>query len=122
MQSGPEFSVSKTFHAAICVIRLAGELDLNTSPLFREVLWADSTNHPMVVVDLTKVSLVDSTGLSTLVMALRRLRKGGGDLSLVGLQPQVKEVFDNAGLSEVFALYYDLKDAVYASEAAASGM
>lgn len=122
MQAGPEFTVTQTLYETIRVIAIGGELDMHSASHLQRALLADAQNYPEVVANITDVSLVDSTGLSAFVIALRQLRRLGGDLSLVGLQPQVREVFEITGLNQVFAIYYDLKDAISASEAAARGV
>jgi anti-sigma B factor antagonist len=119
INTGPEFTVAESIYQAIRVIALGGELDMNTSSHLQEALLANAENYPVVVADLTDASFIDATGLSAFVIALRQLRRLGGDLSLVGLSPQVKKVFDITGLNQEFAIYYDLKDAISASEAAA---
>lgn len=75
-----------------------------------ELLDAKTTR---LVIDLTKVSLVTSAGIRALVMAAKRLRVGGA-LALCGLSPQVKSVFDVAGLSSVFTVTATALDAAIA--------
>lgn len=87
------------------VVRAAGELDVNTAPELREQL-ARLVNEGSrkIVVDLTDVSFVDSTALSVLVSALKRLRQADGDLELASPNPSVRRVFEITGLTRLFAI------------------
>jgi anti-anti-sigma factor len=87
------------------VVSAAGELDVNTAPDLREQLArliADGTRH--IVVDLADVSFVDSTALSVLVSALKRLRQASGDLELASPNPSVRRVFEITGLTRLFTI------------------
>ena len=87
------------------VVSAAGELDVNTAPELREQLArlaADDVRR--VVVDLTDVSFVDSTALSVLVSALKRLRQADGDLELASPNPSVRRVFEITGLTRLFTI------------------
>jgi len=87
------------------VLRAAGELDVNTAPELREQL-ARLANDGVrqIVVDLADVSFVDSTALSVLVSALKRLRQADGDLTLASPTPSVRRVFEITGLTRLFAI------------------
>ena len=88
------------------VLRVFGEVDVATAPTLRDPLLAlASPNSSYGVVDMTEVSFIDSTGLSALVSAQKRLRREGVELRLVMTRPNLRKVFDVTGLSEVFAIY-----------------
>jgi len=63
------------------VVEVTGEIDVYTAPALREELsrLVDG-EHTNLVVDLTQVSFMDSTGLGVLVGALKKVRTLGGDL------------------------------------------
>ena len=87
------------------VVRAAGELDVNTAPELREQmarLVSEGTRQ--IVVDLTDVSFVDSTALSVLVSALKRLRQADGDLQLGSPNASVRRVFEITGLTRLFTI------------------
>ena len=66
------------------VVAVEGELDLYTAPQMREAVLAavtDGADH--VVIDLTAVPFMDSSGLGAVVACLKRLRESGGELALV---------------------------------------
>lgn len=66
------------------VVAVEGELDLYTAPQLREAVMTavtDGADH--VVLDLSTVPFMDSSGLGAVVACLKRLREGGGELALV---------------------------------------
>ena len=76
-----------------------------------DLLRAGETEQPCVVVDLSRVTFIDSTGLGVLVGALKRVRERGA-LSLVCPQRQVRRVFEITGLTKVFPMFDRLEDAI----------
>ena len=88
------------------VVALAGEIDMDTSAAVRNRILGLLRDHPpLLVVDMTAVEFMDSSGLGTLVEALRWSRRNGGQLKLVGLADNVRSVFEIARLETVFEIY-----------------
>ena len=87
------------------LVRVSGEVDIQTSPDLQERLQTllDAGSSSLVV-DLGGVTFLDSTGLSVLIAALKRCQSVGGELRLVSLQPSVKRVLEITGLTEAFGL------------------
>ena len=86
-------------------VHLRGELDLSTAPRLREeLLRLSSDGATAVTVDLSELEFVDSTGLSVLITALKRLREKGGDMELRSPNPGTRRVLEITGLTEVFAI------------------
>jgi anti-sigma B factor antagonist len=93
-------------------VGLHGDVDYSRSPEVRQQLLALLEQKPSrLVVDLTGVPYMDSSGVATLVEALQVQRRRGGKLVLCGLQPKVRGIFDIARLSTVFAITDDLEAA-----------
>jgi anti-sigma B factor antagonist len=66
------------------VLSVRGELDLYTAPALRDrVLAASDEGQRRIVIDLSGVPFMDSSGLGVIVACLKRLRESGGDLALV---------------------------------------
>jgi anti-sigma B factor antagonist len=87
------------------VIHVSGEIDMATAPRLRQALVAEIDGGcRSVVVDLSGVQFVDSTGLGVLIGALVRARRVGGDLTVTGLSPRVRELFDIVALDRVLAV------------------
>jgi anti-sigma B factor antagonist len=94
------------------VVEVGGEVELHSASHLRdELLRAGEAEHPCVVVDLSRVTFIDSTGLGVLVGALKRVREKGA-LSLVCPQRQVRRVFEITGLTKVFPMFSSLEEAV----------
>ncbi len=104
--AGPTLSWEHSGTAASPVIALHGEIDLSTSPLLRATLVSlvDAGAQDLTV-DMTDVTFVDSTGLGVLVGALQLLQARGGEgLTVRGVGPVVRRVFELTGLDAVFSV------------------
>ena len=115
-----DLSISRADHGDRTVVHLGGEIDVYTAPLVREKLdeqiQAGRTN---LVVDLTDVTFLDSTGLGVLVGRLKLTRTRGGSMRLVGKDDRVLKVFAITGLDKVFEIHPDLDSALASGHAAA---
>jgi anti-sigma B factor antagonist len=89
-----------------CVLALRGELDVATVPDFREVLTevCDDDAVSLVVIDLVEVTFVDSTGLMTLLNALRRLVRRQARLVLACSNPTVLRLFEATRTDATFEI------------------
>lgn len=95
------------------VVSASGEIDVATAPPLRDRLQALTTaGRSSVVVDLLGVTFLDSTALGVLVGALKRCREAGGDLPLVIEEPRILKVFEITGLTGVFPIFENVRDAV----------
>lgn len=88
------------------VLPLHGEIDLNVSPeialTFNEMV---QTRPPRVVVDLTDVTYIDSSGLAVLIVGMQQVKEYGGKFALVGLQDDVRSILETARLDQLFPTY-----------------
>jgi anti-sigma B factor antagonist len=90
-----------------------GEIDFATGPQLKEALVAALLRGDVhLVVDLSKVDFIESTGLGALIGARRRAHTLRGSLSLVCTEEQMLKIFRITGLDKVFAIYDDLDAAV----------
>jgi len=104
-------------HESAAIIEVQGEVDLYTSPRMREaIVQTASAKAPTVVVDLSGVGYMDSSGVATLVEGLQFSRKYGGAFRLAGLGGAVREVFKFAKLEKVFEIYPDATGALAGSK------
>jgi len=86
------------------VVSVAGELDLYTAPeLERALLGADGAGS--VVVDLSQCTFIDSSSLSTLITAKRRLDLAEAQLSVVTTSSEITRPFELTGLDREFAFH-----------------
>lgn len=93
------------------VVVAAGEIDLCTSPGLREALADAVRRSDRVVIDLTRVRFLDSTGMAVMVEALGRdqHRRAG---ALVGPTGLVTRALEITGLTALFPIYPTVEDAV----------
>jgi anti-sigma B factor antagonist len=97
------------------VLTLAGEIDFHLSSEVADSLRAIVASHPArVIVDLAKVTYVDSSGLAALIVAMHNTRRYGGEFLLVGMQESVRPIFETACLDQVFRICSDLDNALTA--------
>ena len=97
------------------VLGVSGEVDVATAPRLRERL-IDLVNggQHRIVVDLSGVEFLDSTGLGVLVGALKRVRTNDGEMALVCAEPRILKVFEITGLTKVFPMFGSVDEAVSA--------
>jgi len=96
------------------VLAVGGEVDVATAPRLREQLISLVNDQQfLIVVDLTGVDFIDSTGLGVLIGALKRVRTHDGQLVLVCTERRILKVFEITGLDQVFQLV-DTVDAAVA--------
>ncbi len=97
----------------IAVVRPTGDVDAYTSGRLRAALHeAVGGSARLVVVDLTDVTFIDSSGLGALVGAHRRMLEAGGVLRVVRPPQTVGRAFELTGLDEVLELYDDRESAL----------
>ena len=87
------------------VAELSGELDFGTSERLRaELLDLIDDGARTLVIDMSDLAVIDSTGLGVLVGVLKRVLQHGGKLSLRAPRPAARKVFDITGLDRVFTI------------------
>ena len=95
------------------VLIVRGEIDVASAPEFHASLSEVIGQEPeIVIVDMSEVSFIDSTGLGVLVGAEKQMRDGGHSLRLVVTQPHIIRLLELTGLDEVFTVLSNSKDAV----------
>ncbi|HEV7203521.1 MAG TPA: STAS domain-containing protein [Jatrophihabitans sp.] len=99
-----EFSVTQSRTGDTIVVAVGGEVDMLTAPVVEKaaaaaVLEPDAVR---VVVDMTSVSFLDSTGLGALVRVRELAESNRTDLVLRDLSPEILRLFELVGLRTVF--------------------
>ena len=103
-------------HDGRTVVSAAGELDVHTAPALQAELSPRSQQpNAVLVVDLTDVGFIDSTGLGVLVTTLKHVREAGGSLDVVVTSSRVLKVFAITGLDVVIPLHSTLDEALAAT-------
>jgi anti-sigma B factor antagonist len=88
------------------VLALEGEIDLHISPEVNASLAKVVDQQPSrVIVDLSGVNYIDSSGLAALITAAKNVETYGGKLMLTGVQDDVRLVLENASLDKFFLVF-----------------
>jgi anti-sigma B factor antagonist len=97
------------------IVAVEGEVDIATAGELDAALSAEIAGgrHDLVV-DLSQVSFLDSTGLGVLIKALKRTREADGSLAVVTDSQRVLKVFRITGLDSVVPLFPTLEAALAA--------
>jgi anti-sigma B factor antagonist len=108
-----ELSLESRTVAGRAVLAVTGEIDVYSAPTLRDRLTdlIESGEHT-VVVDLSGVEFLDSTGLGTLVAGLQRANALGGQLPLVCAQDRILRLFRITGLDSVFTMHGSVDAAI----------
>ena len=92
-----------------------GAIDLHVSPEIRSSLREMIDQKPKrLVVDLSRVPYVDSSGLAVLIGAMQSLEHDGGVFMLAGAQETVRTILESARLDQYFLLFPDVDAALAA--------
>jgi anti-sigma B factor antagonist len=101
----PPFEVTTRVDGDVVTVSATGEIDLLAAPALRAALLdATQAGVPDVMVDLSSASFIDSTGLSVIVQAWRRLDAEGRPLVVSGASSPVNRVIRTSGLAELLGL------------------
>src|SRR5215471_1241315 len=90
-----DLEITQDKRGAGSVVRLRGRLNIDSSPALRDQLLAilQTESPEAVIVDLTDVHYIDSSGIATLIESLKFARKRRSTLCLEGLQGRLLHLF-----------------------------
>jgi len=91
------------------IVHIKGPLNIHTIFDFQSALRAESA--PALIIDLTDVPFIDSTGLGALVGAQLAAQKNNRKLALTSISPQVKALLDMTNVSQFFTTYPTIREA-----------
>ncbi len=94
----------------VLVFQVNGEINISTSPELKKQFEKQPSKK--IVVDLEKVSYIDSSGLATLVEILKKTRSAGGSLGLAAMSDKVKSLFEITKLDKLFLIASSQDEAV----------
>ena len=107
-----ELRISVTAGTAHTLVTLDGECDLNTGRQLRDVLTSEvSRGAQRLIVDLSALTFMDSTGMQVLLSTRSVLAVRGGTLVLVAPQPVVARILELTGANKIIPVYDSLEDA-----------
>ena len=87
----------------VFIVAPVGRVDSNTSSAFETVVLGHA-REARLLVDLSGVEYISSAGLRVFLMLARKVKEAGGRLVLCGMGASVRQVFDLAGFTALFAV------------------
>ena len=114
MEDKPQFNVELEKPGDdVAVVILTGEIDIYSAPRFKEVL-IEAIDHGArhIIVDLCKVTFIDSTALGVLVSGAKRVRPSAGTLDIVCTDSNIIRIFEITGLNRIFGIYPTRSEAI----------
>lgn len=96
----------------VVVIAISGDVDLESSPKVRDVLLDCVGSKRPVLVDMSGVSYIDSSGVASLVEAHQSARKSKSRFALADVSQSAMRVLELARLDKVFTIHTSLADAL----------
>lgn len=106
MSDTSDFSLAFSRSCGRVVVDVFGSLDAGHAHELKDRLVdvIEGQGNRQLVLDLARTTLIDSTGLSVLVDALKRVQRNGGELVLSGPTRQVAGALADAGLDRFFTI------------------
>lgn len=112
-RNADSITVKSEVRDGAAVVTPVGDVDLTASPVLRQELKKVQGSRPQrLIVDLTQVPYMDSSGVATLVEAMKTANQNRTRLVLCGMQPKVRSIFEIARLDTVFAIAVDANQAL----------
>ncbi|MEO8132153.1 MAG: STAS domain-containing protein [Bryobacteraceae bacterium] len=99
----------------IAVVTIPGRsLDASNSRQFKEFAATEMIGEKKVVIDLSQLRFVDSSGLGVLLSCFRQVKSSGGALGLCGMSKPVRSLFELVRMHRVFDIYETKEQAIQA--------
>ena len=107
--------LSESAQGDVAIFALEGEIDLHYAPVLRALFKTKlHAKAPALVLDLGKVTYVDSTGLAAIIEYFRDSAEHGGVLCLAGLNDQLRTTFEIVRLDQTIPIFAKVDEAVAA--------
>lgn len=105
--------ISEDKKADAVILALSGKLDATTAKTFEDkILGVINSGAQRLVVDLSLLEYVSSSGLRVFLLAAKRLQGTDGKIVLCALKDQIRQVFDLAGFSSILPIYGSRDEAI----------
>jgi anti-sigma B factor antagonist len=115
LDADDDLEIASRQESGATVVTARGEVTVFSSPAMRESLRKIAESQPSrVVLDLSGVRYIDSSGVATFVEAMQTIQRHKGKLVLAGLNPRVRGVFEIARLDSVFVMVASVQEALQA--------
>jgi anti-sigma B factor antagonist len=100
--------------ASLLVLR--GELDIHSAPAFREAVAAADIGAPNLVMDLSEMEFIDSSGIQVLLEEQKRLHEKGGRLVIVCGNSKMLDLFRLTGVDKLCSIVSSRSEALEAGQ------
>ena len=115
---GDALTITVRSERGVVIAAVTGEIDISTAGGLRERLFELAEGSEPLIVDLDRVTFIDSAGLGALVGTSRRAAEHGGSLRAVCTQPQTKKLLWMTGVDRRIPLEASLDEALASASAA----
>ena len=93
-------------------IKISGRLVAGCSDEFKQSLLMSGETCKQILLDLSQMNYIDSSGLGAMVFAHQEITRQGGQLKIAALQPKPRIVFEITKVSRIFDIYDDVETAI----------
>ena len=105
--------INKSTVGEVTIVAPEGTIDIDTSKVLKEALIGlIDTGRTVVLVDLSGVDFMTSTGLGVLVAFSKRVEEVDGKVALCSLNDEIQSVFDTVGFTPFFDIHRSAKEAL----------
>lgn len=106
--------IQQRLEGAATIVSLNGEIDKSTVEKFKTTLIppVDSATSPKFLLDCANLKFINSEGIGLFMSFHAKLAKKEKKLLLIGIQPQVKDVFELIGLTRLIPVFPDVASAL----------
>lgn len=92
--------VEKKLEGNHLILLISGRVDTVTSPELEKIIQESSAGIAHLTLDFAKLEYISSAGLRVVLMA-QKLMSHQGDMNLINVNPDIKDIFDMTGFSEI---------------------
>ena len=96
----------------IQVITISGRIDVVSANDLEIFLNNAIGKNSRMIFDLSETEYISSSGLRVFLATLKMLNKKNGEMRLASLQPVIRNILDISGLSNIFSIHHNLKEAM----------
>jgi anti-sigma B factor antagonist len=105
--------ITKKTKGDIVILQILGEIDLYNAPEIKDIISKLIEERCYnVVIDLEKVSYIDSSGIGALISSLSNLKKYHGGLKIINVYASVRKVFELTKLTSFFEIFDSEEEAI----------
>lgn len=98
--------ISQREKNSIIILEIKGEIDLYNAPEIKDIVTKLIEDKKYdIIINLARVSYIDSSGIGALISSLSNLKKYQGSLKIINVFASVKKVFELTKLTSFFEIY-----------------